>query len=652
MFDFPGIYDKSAGWINSKLGTEIGSFRNIPFRLGLDLLGGTHLVYEADTSKVPSGDKADAVEGVRDVIERRVNAFGVSEPLVQVNKAGEKWRVIVELAGIKDIDEAIKMIGETPLLEFKEQNTEPPRQLTATEKTDLDSFNKEANEKAKKALAEIKSGADFAEVVKNYTEREGEKEIAGDIGWIKSEDLANKFIYEAAGKVTPPNIVPEVVTGSDGLYILKVNEKRDAGTEVNAKHILVCFKGAQMCSQETSKEDALKKINELKDRASTENFVQLAKENSTEPGASETGGDLGWFSKGQMVQPFEDAAFNMEKGTISDVVETDFGYHLIYKVDERAQVEYKVAEIFVNTKSEADILPPQDQWKNTNLTGRQLKSATVEFDSYTTAPQVSLEFDDEGKQLFADITERNVGQPVAIFLDNQPISIPRVDEPIREGKAVISGSFDIAEAKLLSQRLNAGALPVPIKLIAEQTVGASLGKESMQKSLMAGIIGFIIVGLFMIAYYRLPGLLAVFAMLGYGILVLFVFKAIPVTLTLAGIAGFILSIGMAVDANVLIFERMKEEIRLGKPLATAIDEGFRRAWTAIRDGNVTTLLVCLILAWFGSSMIKGFAITLSIGILISMFSAIVVTKQLMLFATTRKNEKRPWLWGLKSKENK
>ncbi|NQT49129.1 protein translocase subunit SecD [Candidatus Kuenenbacteria bacterium] len=652
LFDAPAVYDKSADFVNAKMGTEFSHFSNIPFRLGLDLQGGTHLVYEADTSKVDSDQKGDAVEGVRDVIERRVNAFGVAEPIVQINKAKGKWRVIVELAGISDVKEAINMIGETPLLEFKEQNEEPPRELTPEENVELNQFNKDSLAKAEEALEKVLAGEDFSQVVKEYSDSDIDIETGGDLGWVTEKD-PNGFLISNANldKIELGQVYPEVISRPKGNYVVKFDDKRDGDTEVMASHILICYTGLETCTEETSKEDALTLIQEIKEEATPKNFAQKAKDHSTGP-TGETGGDLGWFGKGQMVSEFEDAVYSMEVGDISDVVETQFGYHILHKVDERVVAEYKIAQVYTQAKTETDILPPNDAWKDTGLTGKQLDSARVEFDQNTTAAQVALEFNDEGKQLFAEITTRNVDKQVAIFLDGEPISIPRVNEPIKEGRAVITGDFDVTEAKLLSQRLNAGALPVPINLVSQQTVGASLGAESLTKSLFAGIVGLILVAIFMIVYYRLPGLLAVCALIIYGIVVLFIFKAIPVTLTLAGIAGFILSIGMAVDANVLIFERLKEELRTGKPLGNAVDEGFKRAWTSIRDGNVSTLITCLILAWFGTSMIKGFAITLSIGVLLSMFSAIVVTRQLLyLFVNPDKKSKSTWWFGVNPQNN-
>jgi len=220
-----------------------------------------------------------------------------------------------------------------------------------------------------------------------------------------------------------------------------------------------------------------------------------------------------------------------------------------------------------------------------------------------------------------------------------------VQGPITGGRAQITGDFTLEEAKKLVQRLNAGALPVPIILISQQSIGASLGEISLAKSLKAILFGLIAVALFMIFYYRLPGILAVIALAIYTIIVLAIFKLIPVTLTLAGIAGFILSVGMAVDANVLIFERMREELKSGKSLGGSIGDGFKRAWPSIRDGNISTLITAIILFWFGTSMIKGFALTLFFGVLTSMFTAIVITKTFLKLLIGRKLEKLKWLYG-------
>ena len=266
------------------------------------------------------------------------------------------------------------------------------------------------------------------------------------------------------------------------------------------------------------------------------------------------------------------------------------------------------------------------QFVSTELTGRYLKRASLEFDPNTREPMVSLQFDDTGTALFAKITKENFGKMVAIYLDGAPISTPVVREEIPSGQAIISGSFTPTEAKQLVGRLNSGALPVPITLLSKQTIGATLGGSAVAAGIKAAIIGFLLVALFLILRYRLPGLVAVVSLCIFIAIMLSLFKLIPVTLTAAGIAGFIISMGIAVDANVLIFERVKEELRSGKTITDAVGAGFSRAWLAIRDSNISSILASIILFWFGTSLIKGFALTLGMGVLVSMFSAITVTR--------------------------
>src|SRR3990167_6143270 len=394
-----------------------------PFRLGLDLLGGTHLVYEADLNQVGDLNAADAMQGVRDVVERRVNFFGVSEPVVQVSGSD---RLIVELAGISDVNQAIQLIGETPFLEFKE-------------------------------------------------ETDGTRDI------LDAQSRGERLSEE-----------PFLVTG---------------------------------------------------------------------------------------------------------------------------------------------------------LNGRHLERAQLVFDPQTNIPQVSLQLTGEGAELFSEITRRNIGKLVAIYLDGAPISIPVVQNEIPDGQAVISGHLNPQESKLLSTRLNSGALPVPIKLISQQTVGASLGAESLSKSLKAGLYSLIFVAVFMIFLYRLPGVISIFTLLVYVLAVLAIYKLMPVTLTLAGIAGFILTLGMAVDANVLIFARMKEELASGKTVANSVGEGFSRAWLSIRDSHVTMLLSALVLYLFTTSIVKGFALTLGIGAILSLFTATVITRMLLGAFIGKWSEKNKWLFG-------
>jgi len=382
-----------------------------PWRLGLDLVGGTHLVYEVDMSQVDTKDRDSVMAGLRDVIEKRVNLFGISEPQVISAKEGGSYRLIVELAGVKEVSEAVKMIGETPLLDFR-----------------------------------------------------------------------------------------EVIT-------------------------------------------------------------------------------------------------NQQPTTNNQQPTTD------------------------NQQQAPQFIP-------TNLTGRYVQKAQLDFDSTTGAPQISIQFNDEGAKIFEELTARNVGRPLAIFLDNNLIEMPTVQEKISGGRARITGKFTLDEAKKLVERFNAGALPAPIKLVSQQTIGASLGQESLKKAIYGGVIGTLAIIIFMLIYYRKLGIFASLALIIYVILTAAIFKTF-ITMTLAGIAGFILSIGMAIDANILIFERTKEEIKRGLTKMSAIEEGFRRAWPSIRDSNISTMITSFILYYFTTGFVKGFGLTLFIGVLVSMFSAITVTRTML-----------------------
>lgn len=266
---------------------------------------------------------------------------------------------------------------------------------------------------------------------------------------------------------------------------------------------------------------------------------------------------------------------------------------------------------------------------NTIMTGADLKSVNV-ITTQTGEPQVAFELSANGAQIFRDFTTRNVGNILAIVLDKQVISAPVINQAITDGQGVIQGNFTIESANELAVQLRYGSLPIPLRVATSQTIGPTLGEDSLQRSLIAGLIGVTIVMLYMIIYYRLPGVVADLALIVYALFSLAIFKFIPVTLTLPGIAGFVLSIGVAVDANVLIFERMKEELRAGKNLNAAIDAGWKRAWPSIRDSNISTLITCVILYWFGStfgaSIVKGFSLTLLIGVGVSMFTAIIVTR--------------------------
>lgn len=279
-------------------------------------------------------------------------------------------------------------------------------------------------------------------------------------------------------------------------------------------------------------------------------------------------------------------------------------------------------------------------WVDTELTGANLNKAKVDIDPQQQKPVVSLEFKAEGKELFAKLTKENLNKRIAIFLDDIIISAPTVQAEITDGNAIIEGDFSVDEAKELEIQLNSGALPVPVKLIAQSNIGATLGNEAMKKSLVAGLIGLLLIIIFLLINYRIPGILATIALGIYILISISIFKLIPVTITLAGVAAFVLSIGMAVDANILIFERTKEELRDGRSLLAAIEAGFKRAWPSIRDANFSTLITCFILWYFGTGTIKGFSLTLAIGVLVSMFSAITITRTfLRLFLSNSDNPK-------------
>lgn len=539
--DFPELLAKGGRLVKRTTGITLPSGPTIPFRLGLDLQGGTHLIYRADVSSIPAGEEGGAMDGVRDVVERRVNALGVAEPVVQATRSENEWRLIVELAGVHDTQAAIKLIGETPLLEFKEGNPNPTTtpQLTDDERAQLTEYNRQAK--------------------------------------LRADDLL------------------------------------------------------------------------VKAKAVDGNFAELAKANSMDTNSSQSGGELGWQKRETLPDVFASVCMDtLKDGQVNPTLLTsEVGYHVVKRIALRTQAgvaEVNCAHILIATLSEEDVRPA-DEWKYTGLTGKMLKSARVSFDQQFGEPEVALEFNAEGAKLFGEITGRNVGKPVAIFLDGVPISTPVVNAAITTGSAVITGDFTLPEARQLAGRLNAGALPVPITLLSQQTIGATLGNVAVERSLQASILSLILVGVFMLLVYRLPGLVANLALVFYGLVLLAVFKLVPVTLTLAGIAGFVLSLGMAVDANILVAERLREELTAGKALREAIIAAFSRAWPSIRDGNISTVITSLILMWFSTSIVKGFAITLILGILVSIVSALWVSR--ILLEIVSRWFTAPWLYGVK-----
>lgn len=639
----------------------IPSNANIPslagkdYKLGLDLQGGVHLVYEANMDSIPAPDRAAALQGVRDVIERRIDAFGVAEPIVQTNISGGNYRIIIELAGVFDVNDAISLIGETPILEFKVPIQNPQVDITPEIQEQVDEAQLAEREEALIVLNRATSGEDFAELAQEFSIDPRSRMQDGYIGFIDDTDLVfDELAQEFTNNYDFPNgntdfIVKGLYETDQSLHIIRHISNRIA-TQTELSHILICHNNSAGCANDKTIDEARETAEFILGNISAINFPQFAQEYSEDFESANNGGSLGMIRQGQTVERFENAYLALDDGEISEIIETEFGFHVIFRESSSTYNEYEIAQIEMPFTTAFDFLDI-DPWENTELSGRSVRNASVGFDQTTSnpIPLVFINFDSEGARLFEELTTQYVGDIIGIFLDGQPISTPVVQQPIYGGSATISGNFTIQEARLLAQRLNAGALPVPIELLSQQTVGPTLGAISLEKSINAALIGLALVGLFMLAYYRLAGLVSVIALIIYVAISLSAYKLLGVTITLAGIAGFVLSIGMAVDANVLIFERLREEIQSGRDLQTAINESVRRAWTSIRDGNFTTILAALILFFFSTSFIKGFALTLGIGILISMFSAIIITRYLLKMFSKFKFADKPWLYNAKKK---
>lgn len=647
FYGFPGVWNQGAEFVQAKTGWLPPTVLEEPFRLGLDLQGGTHLTYEADMSQIPEEDRVEALEGVRDVIERRVNAFGVSEPVVQTTTTGGTYRIIIELAGVLDVSEAIALIGETPVLEFKEPGQELEEDPTEEELALLETRNTEERAVANTVLSRALAGEDFDALVSEFS-IEKDKDVSKGI----FENItADSYFFDYFVLIQQRGLYPGQVNGNllendDGVSVFKYLSAGEQ-TEMLLSHILICFEGTTGCTSGISEIEASIQMNEVKEQVTAENFAELAQQYSTDPSVLSNSGELGWSTADRYVASFGLAAAGLEVGEISSPVLTEFGYHLIYKSDQRTAPAYTIQRILMPLSDIYDIVPAPSPWINTELSGKYLERAGVEFDQNTGGAYVALTFNTEGGELFGQLTEEHVGEPVAIFLDGEAISTPVVQQAIYGGRAVITGDFTVEEAKLLAQRLNAGALPVPVDLLSQQTVGPTLGSVSLEKSIVAALFGFFLVGLYMVVIYRLPGLVAVIALVLFAFLNLAAYRLFGVTITLAGIAGLVLSLGIAVDANVLIIERFKEEYASGRDFISAVDEAFKRAWTAIRDGNITTLIAAGVLYWFSSSFIRGFALTLSIGVILSMFTAITVSRVYLKSLLFWKGIRKPTLFGVK-----
>lgn len=699
--------------VQSKIPFLPESFVNSRVHLGLDLQGGSQLDYKIDLRKVPEADRENIIDGVLEVIERRVNGLGVAEPNIYTSAIGEETHIVVELAENanltqEDVDtylgkdklvanltddekktvsleKAKATVGKTIQLEFKEQKE-------SIDPAEADKIE----ENAQNALNRIKAGENYEVVGQEesqaypgkvkYTKSEYvfESDLPGKLKdtiiGLEAGEFANELI-EDGGSFTIDASTGQAVE-QKALTIIKlidISEDVKNEKEIFVSHILIGYTGSDAePTEERTEEEAYELAKTIKQKLDNgDDFSVLAQENSDDASNKEQGGKLEKpvTGDGTYVYDFEQAALKFtETGQISDIVKTQFGYHILKANEVKANVTEKQYQYETISYS---LVP--DPWKDTGLTGEHFVHADVQLDNFY-QPYVSIQFNDEGAKLFEEITGRNINKPVAIFVGGDLISAPRVNEKISGGSAQISGQFTNDEAKELARDLNTGAIPAPIVLTSEYTIGATLGQEALNRSLLAGFIGMILLMIFMGVYYRVPGLLANIALVAYAVIFLSLLKSqlhigaallislaifgylivkilnnkdsgwekflsfilscagffflayllkTGVVLTLAGVAGIILSIGMAVDANVLIFERFKEEMRSGKTYIAALETGFDRAWSAIRDSNFSTLLICAILFAFGSSIIKGFAFTLAAGVLVSMFTAITITRTLM-----------------------
>lgn len=637
---YPFPWNKAMHAMEDAIGFHLPYLPESEYRLGLDLQGGAHLVYEADMSAIPEGEKTDALAGVRDVVERRVNAFGVSEPLVQTTVSSGRYRIIVDLPGVSDVAQAVREIGETPVLTFRLPDEEIDVEATPEQEAQIAAAQETEREAALEVLDRALDDEDFGVLAKEFSIDTATKDNNGYIGFVSSDDeeyggLVQRIEDDGLGR----GVIDGLYEGTSRMHIVNYLSRK-VENEPKIAHILICYQGATGCAETRTKEEAEALAKQVQEQATKSNFADLAADHSDDTANASTGGDLGYLKRGDTVEPFNTTSFDMRNGTISDVIETEFGYHILYRETSRRVNYYEIAHIEMPWTTLSDIFVI-DPWVNTELSGKHVKHASVGFDPNTGEPYVILDFNEEGSELFAQLTEENLGKVIGIFLDGEVITAPTVQQTIYGGQATISGDFTVDEAKLLAQRLNAGALPVPIEIVSQQTIGPALGQASLDMSIKAGLIGFALIALFMIAYYRLAGFLAVVALTFYAVANLALYKLFGVTITLAGIAGFVLSLGIAVDANVLIFERLKEELRSGRDLPTAVEEAFKRAWPSIRDGNLTTLIATSVLYWIGEGFIRGFALTLTIGVLMSMFSAMVVTRVLMELIVRVKAIRKP-----------
>ena len=557
-------------------GFERGGDTVLGLSLGLDLQGGSYLVYEAEEidpvtgeGRVPSPDEMAALKRA---IERRVNASGLGLPIIQI--LGEN-RLLIQLPGISDIERAESIIGETARLVFMHREYGVTRDLTELEDDDVLSIEADFIPAELLEAAQLPSSEPLPAFPEVMTATSTEA-TATSTATTTPEDL-------------PPVLVVDFTSGGAEKFSAVVDRLTDS-------------------------------FNESMERASAGEFLPPDRLDVSIEGETPLRFDISGIavarvgSSTRFVLPFPQDAQG-EQVTDLEVAREMVG--------DGSTVRFSEIQTQVDT--------------SINLTGDDLARAYPSQQSQSGAPIVVLEFKERGAKIFGDLTSRIAGSPtdaIAIFLDEEELISPTVSSAITSGAAIIQGrDFTVERVRDVALLLEAGRLPIPINQVEKRTVDAILGADSLRKSAIAGMVGLGLVLLFMVLYYRVPGAAAAVALFIYAALILAIFKIIPITLDLSGVSAAILSVGMAVDANILIFERMKEELRAGRTLTSSVNIGFNRAWPAIRDSNVSTLITCAILFWFadqlGASLVQSFSAALAVGVVTSMFSAIVITRTLL-----------------------
>ena len=571
------------GFQTIKIGPfERGGNTLLGLSLGLDLQGGSHLVYQAESTSDEGGTEsqapdADDMLSLQRIIERRVNSSGLGEPIIQILGTD---RLLIQLPGVDDPERAKSLIGETAQLEFKHRQLGIPRNL-ATEGIITDA----------------------------------------DVVSVTTEPMPDELLPDVEATATPEAGVETSTAADEEAIPVIIVEFTPQGAakfdEVLAKLTQKFQVAAASSNIRTFRNELLSGI--LPGLNVTINGNETINGVIAPPWISKLEGTNRYVFPYPQPEPQPEPA---QPGETPVEVEPDNVAAAQSRIGDDATV------IFIEQPGRVD--------EAFGLGGDNLSRAYASLHASTQQPIINLEFDSLGTRLFGELTTEIAGSltdSIAIFLDKQELIAPVVRTPITTGTAIIEGGFTLERAQDISLLLEGGRLPFDITLIQERSVDAILGSDSLAKSVLAGIVGLALVFLFMTLYYRVPGLVASVALLIYTAFVLSIFKLLPVTLTLSGVAATILSVGMAVDANVLIFERMKDELRNGRTLISAINIGFNRAWPAIRDSNVSTLITCAILYYFsnqlGTTIVQGFAATLAIGVMISMFSAIVVSRTML-----------------------